>query len=184
MNSGLIATRYATALFSFAGEKKDREMVYANAKAIQLIYAENKNFRSAMENPVLAKKEKRELIIAAVGKEAAPSFLALLDILLKNNREAFLQPVVLRYIDLYREEKNIHYGKLITAQEVDKTTEKKLVGMVEQATGGTIELEKVIDSTILGGFLFEVDQKRWDASIKGQLNRIRKEYIEKNLKTV
>jgi len=56
--------------------------------------------------------------------------------------------------------------------------------MVENTTGGTIEMEKVIDPEIIGGFMFEVDFVRWDASISGQLRRIKKEYIEKNNKIV
>ena len=46
------------------------------------------------------------------------------------------------------------------------------------------EMEKLVDPEILGGFLFEVDFVRWDASVSGQLRRIRQEYIEKNKKTV
>jgi len=59
-----------------------------------------------------------------------------------------------------------------------------LMAMVENTTGGTIEMEKILDPEILGGFMFEVDFVRWDASISGQLRRIKKEYIEKNNKIV
>ena len=62
--------------------------------------------------------------------------------------------------------------------------EAKLMKLVESTTGGTIEMEKIIDPEILGGFMFEVDFVRWDASVSGQLRRIRSEYIEKNKKTV
>jgi F-type H+-transporting ATPase subunit delta len=67
---------------------------------------------------------------------------------------------------------------------VNAATEKRLMSMVENTTGGTVEMEKIIDPEILGGFLFEVDFVRWDASVSGQLRRIRQEYIEKNKKTV
>jgi F-type H+-transporting ATPase subunit delta len=95
-----------------------------------------------------------------------------------------LLSVALKYIDLFRKQKNIHYGKLTTATPVNTATEKKLMAMIENTTGGTIEMEKIIDPEILGGFMFEVDFVRWDASISGQLRRIKKEYIEKNNKIV
>jgi F-type H+-transporting ATPase subunit delta len=184
MNSGLIATRYATALFSFANENNNSDRIYEEAKTLRNVYFQVKQFRIVIENPVLPKSEKRKLILSAVGGKVSTSLQQFIDLLLNNNRETFLQSIVLKYIDLYRKDKNIHYGKLTTAFEIDKLIEKKLIAMVEKETGGTVEMEKVIDASILGGFLFEVDFKRWDASIKGQLNFIRKEYIEKNLKSV
>ena len=79
---------------------------------------------------------------------------------------------------------NIYYGKLTTASPVNATVEKRLKAMVENTTGGTIEMEKVVDKDILGGFMFEVNFVRWDASISGQLRRIKKDYIERNKKIV
>jgi len=105
-------------------------------------------------------------------------------LLLENNRENHLLSIALKYIDLFRKQKNIHYGKLTTASPINAITEKNLIAMVENTTGGTIEMEKVIDPEIIGGFMFEVDFVRWDASISGQLRRIKKEYIEKNNKIV
>ena len=91
---------------------------------------------------------------------------------------------MLKFIDLYRKHKNIRYGKLTTASEVDKATEERLISLVTDKVGGTLELEKVVDSAILGGFMLEVEDVRWDASLSGQLTRIRNEYIERNRRIV
>ena len=104
--------------------------------------------------------------------------------LLKNKREAQIQNIMLKYIDFYREQKNIRYGKLTTAVEVDQAAENRLMKLVADRFGGTLELEKVVDPEILGGFKLEVDNMRWDASIAGQLQNIRNEYIERNRKIV
>ena len=91
---------------------------------------------------------------------------------------------MLKYIDLYRKQKNIHSGKLTTATNVESVTEKRLISMIEKQTGGTVEIEKIIDPSILGGFLFEVDFVRMDASLAGQLQRIKNEYLEKNQRSM
>jgi len=184
MNTGLIPVRYATAFLEFATVSNEQDRVYTEAKAIAQSFFQFSALRTVLDNPVLAKAEKRKIIIMAAGGKVSKSVEKFLDLLLENNREVHLQSIALKYIDLYRKQKNIHYGKLTTAASVDPLTEKKLMKLVESHTGGTIEMEKIIDSGILGGFMFEVDFVRWDASISGQLRRIRKEYIEKNNKTV
>lgn len=184
MNSGLIPARYAKALLEFATVNKEQDKVYNEAKAITNSYSQLSELRVVLDNPVLANAEKRKIIQMAAGGKISSSLERFMDLILENNREKYLHEVALKVIDLYRKQKDIHYGKLTTASEVDAAIEKRLMTLVAETTGGTIEMEKVIDPEILGGFLFEVDFVRWDASVSGQLRRIRKEYIEKNNKTV
>lgn len=184
MNTGLIPARYATALLDFANASNEQDRVYTETKAITQSYFKFSELRTVLDNPVLATAEKRKIILLAAGGNASKPFERFLDLILENNREKHLHEIVLKFIDLYRKQKNIHYGKLTTATAVNALTEKRLMAMVENTTGGTIEMEKIIDPEILGGFLFEVDFVRWDASVSGQLRRIRQEYIEKNKKTV
>jgi F-type H+-transporting ATPase subunit delta len=184
MNTGLIPARYATALLDFANTSNEQDRVYAEAKAITQSYFQFSQLRTVLDNPVLANAEKRKIIHMAAGGKISKSLERFMDLVLENNREKFLHEIALKLIDLYRKQMNIHYGKLTTASQVNAATEKRLMTLVESTTGGTIEMEKVVDPEILGGFLFEVDFVRWDASISGQLRRIKKEYIEKNNKTV
>jgi F-type H+-transporting ATPase subunit delta len=184
MNTGLIPVRYATALLDFANVSDMQDRVYTEAKAVSQSYYKFSELRTVLDNPVLAKTEKRKIMILAAGNKVSKPFEKFIDLLLENNREKHLQSIALKYIDLFRMQKNIHYGKLTTASPVNIETEKRLMAMVENTTGGTIEMEKILDPEILGGFMFEVDFVRWDASISGQLRRIKKEYIEKNNKIV
>jgi len=184
MNTGLIPVRYATALLDFANANVLQDQVYTEAKAVTKSYFQFSELRTVLDNPVLAKKEKRKIIILAAGGNVSKPFEKFLDLLLENNRENHLHSIALKYIDLFRKQKNIHFGRLTTASPINAATEKRLMTMIENTTGGTIEMEKLIDPEILGGFMFEVDFVRWDASISGQLRRIKKEYIEKNNKIV
>jgi len=184
MNTGLIPVRYATALLDFANVSVLQDRVYIETKTLTKSYFQFSELRTVLDNPVLIKAEKRKIIILAAGGSVSKPFEKFIDLLLDNNRESHLFSISLKYIDLFRKQKNIHYGKLTTASPINEATEKKLIAMVENTTGGTIEMEKIIDPEIIGGFMFEVDFVRWDASISGELRRIKKEYIEKNNKTV
>lgn len=184
MNTGLIPARYATALLDFAGNANMQEQIYNEAKTLKYNFANQAQLRTVLDNPVLSNVEKRKIIITAAGVTISKPFERFLDLVLENNREAYLLQIALKYIDLYRKKNSIYYGKLTTASIVNAETEKKLMKLIEKKTGGTIEMEKVVDPEIIGGFLFEVDFVRWDASVSGQLRRIRNEYIVKNKKSI
>jgi len=184
MNAGLISVRYATALFEFAEDKNVLGQVYGEAKMLTLMFSQMGELRLVLENPVLAFDEKRQLILNAAGGTTSSVFSEFTELLLKNKRESQVQNIMLKFIDLYRSKKGIHYGKLTTAYEVGKTTEKKLIKLVTDHIGGTLELEKNVEPKILAGFKLEIDDVRWDASISGQLSRIKNEFIDRNRRIV
>lgn len=180
MNLGLISTRYATALIAFSSESEMSHYVYEEAKVINKAFLKFKELRSVLNNPVLAVSEKKKIIVSVAGGSLSKPLDAFIDLLLRNKRESKLQNILLKSMDMYRLQNNIHAGKLTTASEIDTLTEKRLIEMVQKEVGGTVEIEKHIDVSILGGFMLEVDFKRWDASLLSQLTTIRKEYIEVN----
>jgi F-type H+-transporting ATPase subunit delta len=180
MNDGLLANRYATALLDYADQSDSSDRVYTETKTVVKSYSQFADLKRVLDNPFLLKSEKKKIVLMAAGGNVSKPFERFIDLVFVNNREEHLQSITLKYIDLYRKQKNIHSGRLITAAAVDSPIEKRLMSAIEKETGGTIELEKIVDPSILGGFLFEVDFVRWDASLSGQLKRIKEEYIEQN----
>lgn len=180
MNNGLIAVRYATALLGYANKDKSDDSVYLQMKNIARSYLQFDELRLTLDNPVLANLAKKKIIYLAAGGDVTESTKRFFDLLLDNKREIHLHAIALKYIELYRQQKNIHYGKLTTASLIDTNIEKRLISLMEKQTGGLVELDKTVDASILGGFMLEVDFIRWDASLSGQLQRIKNEYIEKN----
>ena len=184
MNTGIISVRYATALLDFAKEKNSVAKVYSDAKMLTLMFSKMSELRLVLENPVIPVDEKKQLIFNTAGGAPSDIFKNFIALLLQNKRENQVQEIMLKFIDLYREQKNIRYGKLTTAFAVDEATENKLLRLVTNKVGGTLELEKAVDPDILGGFVLVVDDVRWDASLSGQLRQIKNEYIERNRRIV
>ena len=184
MNKGLISVRYATALFQFAKDKNVGEEVYEQSKFLTSVFAQLKNLPATLSNPMIPKDQKRRLLLTASGEMTSDVFEKLIDLLLKNDREDCLQSIMLEYQEQYRKSKNILHGKLITAVEIDDATTKLLIASIEHKIEGTLDLEKIVNPKVLGGFILEVDFTRWDASLSGQLNSIKKQYIERNRRIV
>lgn len=175
MNTGMIPARYATALLSFAAESKQEDVIYEKAKLIVRNFSEQPKLRTALDNPVLGSGKKKELILAASGNVADTVFDKFIDLVVSKKRENFLQTIMLKFIDLYRLKNNIYSGKLISAGIIDESTEKKLISVIEGRKNGKLEIEKSVDADLIGGFILEVENTRWDASIKRQLQTIKNE---------
>lgn len=184
MNAGLISVRYAKALLQFAQNEHVEDEIYEQAKFLINVFSNIKNLHTTLDSPLVPKAKKREILITACGNGVSKTFEKFIDLLLSNDREGYLRYIMLQYEDLYRVSKNILHGKLITAVEIDDATKDHLVQSIEQKVKGKLELEKIVDPTILGGFILELDYVRWNASLSRQLNDIKKQYIERNRRIV
>lgn len=172
MDIGVISVRYARALLKAAAGAGQEDKVYHEMQTLTKSFIEVSGLRFTIDNPMLSKDKKKELISTACGgsvSEIVASFIALV---LKGDRENVLQFIANSYITLYRQHKNIIRGKLTTAVPVSDATEQKMRSMVERRAKGTVEFETEVNPDIIGGFVLEYDTYRLDASVHSRLRGI------------
>ena len=61
---------------------------------------------------------------------------------------------------------------------------EKIESLLSERTGSHVVLDHKTDPSIIGGFVFEMDGYRLDASASGRLDRLRKELVEENSRLV
>ena len=172
MDIGVISMRYARALLKSATDQKLEDAVYQEMMTVAKSYLDVPALRHTIDNPMLSKDQKEALLIVAAGEKPCQLTKAFIALVLKEDRENVMQFMANSYITLYRKQKNVIRGKLITAARVSAQTEQKMRQMVESKTNGTVEFETEVNPNIIGGFILEYDTFRMDASVKSKLNNI------------
>ena len=172
MDIGVISVRYARALLKSATDQKLEDAVYQEMQLLAKSYIEVPQLRQTIDNPMLSKDKKEALLLTAVGGEPTPLTRAFIALVLKEDREPVMQFIANSYVTLYRQQKNVIRGRLITAARVSAATEQKMRQMVESKTNGTVEFETEVNPDLIGGFILEYDTYRMDASVKSKLNNI------------
>ena len=172
MDIGVISMRYARALLKSATDQKQEDAVYQEMMTVAKSYLDVPALRHTIDNPMLSKDQKEALLIVAAGEKPCQLTKAFIALVLKEDRENVMQFMANSYITLYRKQKNVIRGKLITAARVSAQTEQKMRQMVESKTNGTLEFETEVNPDIIGGFILEYDTFRMDASVKSKLNNI------------
>ena len=172
MDIGVISVRYARALLKSATDAKIEDAVYAEMQQLAKSYVEVPQLRFTIDNPMLSKDKKEALLLTAAGQKPSALTKAFIQLVLKEDRESVMQFIANSYVTLYRQQKNVIRGRLITAAAVSPATEQKMRQMVESKTNGIVEFETEVNPEIIGGFILEYDTYRMDASVKSKLNSI------------
>lgn len=177
MNYSLISFRYAKALFSLASDKKAIDAVKNDMQTIILTGQEVQSFADFLGNPTLKPSLKESTLEKLFAKEFHESTLALVKLLVKNKREAYLIDIARRYIDFYKEAKGIKSVNLISVKPLPEKLKKSVVELVKKAFKCEVDLTEKQDEKILGGFVLRVQDLQYDASVANRLKTMRKDLL-------
>lgn len=214
MNTGIIATRYATALLKLVEETGSGETVAAQVQAIEKALDEVPDFRRAVVDPAVAPAKKLALFEAALSSLAAepvegtsrpnqslrqtrrpveatslaPELRKFLELLIRNGRIGDVRLTFTTFIIEYYRSRHIKRARLVVADSallnLGSTLESRLRDLIEKQTGCRLILETEVNPSLIGGFVFEVEDTVLDASVSRQLDIIRRQFMEKNRRIV
>lgn len=199
MNTGIIATRYATALLKLVEETGSGELVAAQVQVIEKALDEVPDFRRAVDDPAVAAVQKISLFEAALKDSMAQELHKFLELLIRNGRIGDVRLVLTTFVTEYYRSRHIKRARLVVAdpalldpvpvegslrQAQRPALESRLRDLVEKQTGCKLILKTEVNPSLIGGFVFEVEGTVLDASVSRQLDFIRRQFIEKNRRIV
>ena len=180
MKEALLAHRYAKALFELALEKDKLEEIRHDMQLVYEVSSESMDFRPMLRSPVI-RPDKKVAIVDAVFKDKTDRItLDYFRLLARNRREYFMDHISLQFMEIYKKHFNITTVYLKTAIPVSEDLRKQILRRLEKFTGGTIDLVEKIDDKLIGGFVVNIDDQQYDASLSRQISRLKKEF-DKNL---
>lgn len=233
MNTGIIATRYATALLKLVEETGSGELVAAQVQVIEKALDEVPDFRRAVDDPAVAAVQKISLFESSLKDSMAQELHKFLELLIRNGRIGDVRLVLTTFVTEYYRSRHIKRARLVVADpallssssvsgsdspvagsdspvagsdssvagsvrgtvirqtrlpEGDSrrpgSLESRLRELIGKETGCELLLETKVDPSLIGGFVFEVEDTVLDASVSRQLDFIRRQFIEKNRRIV
>ncbi|PLX05662.1 MAG: ATP synthase F1 subunit delta [Marinilabiliales bacterium] len=180
MRVTLLAKRYAQALFELALEKKILEEVSKDMILVEEVINSSKELRLLLNNPVIDAHKKTavmEKIFKGNIEELSLKFILLIA---RKGREKYIPYISKAFNGIYKDYKNIVDVTFTTAYKSDKSVKDGVLKVLEKVTEKNVELQELIDEDIIGGYIFNLEDYQYDASVKTELKRMKKEF-SKNL---
>ncbi len=165
---------YARALLEAAKEHGRLEDVRTELADFVQASRDVPELRALLENPELDRTVKRAALEELLGDadELVRNFLLLL---VEKGRAGELEDVAREFEALVAIEERRLELELTTAVELSDEEARELVSEIEHASGRRIEARRNVDPALIGGLVLQVGSFRVDASVRGRLERLRRE---------
>ena len=176
MSGTRAAIRYAKAILSVAEGNNTSAKIHEEMNQIARAISSNSELNEVLKSPVVKLSEKTavlEKIFATSSKEVKSLFTTLA----QNKRVDLLENIALHYNRLYDQLNNKEQATVTTAVPMTEALEKKVLTKLKTLSSKEVTLTKIVDETILGGFILRDGDKQYNASVSNQLNEIRNKFI-------
>ncbi|MFT4838128.1 MAG: F-type H+-transporting ATPase subunit delta [Nonlabens sp.] len=169
------ASRYAKAILSLAIDENKAVVVNEDMKSILVTVSKNKELRDFLSSPLVKPDQKRDGL-RQVFKDANDVTMKTFDLLVANKRTDILLDVATSFIVLFEEMNKREIATVTTAVEITADLEKKVLAKAQELAGKEVTLEKVIDPSILGGFILRVGDREINASVQNKIGELKRTF--------
>lgn len=171
-----VARRYAKALVEVLPDEKVEKVL---GELRTLVGFLDEKALKYLKSPIVPVEKKRNLLNLVLEKvQISDELSRVLQLMAEKDRLGLLKEFYSEFENLANEKLGIVKAEIISATELDDETLKKIEKKIEELFGRKPEVSVKVDSSLIGGFIVKVSDKVIDASIKTQLENLKKLMVD------
>lgn len=167
------ARRYAAALFQTALQQNLVESVAADLVLVSDLLNASAELADAMQEPTVPASTKKRVLDSLLSGQIHTLTLDFLKLLIDKQRFQALAAVQRFYRELHDAHRNVVSAQVRSAFPLTEDELARLAEAVGRAQGCRVELEPVVDPSLIGGLVVRVKDTVLDGSVAGQLELLR-----------
>ena len=135
--------------------------------------------RAVLRNPQLAPETKADIVVEIIG-EADPRLRNFLRLVGEKGRIGESADIARELDRLMAVEEGRLDVELTTAYELSESDAQGILKQIQEASGREVEATRKVDPNLIGGFVLQAGSMRVDASVRGRIERLRRELVTRS----
>ncbi len=173
----VLARRYSLALYQCAADGKEERKI---GEELARVAGKLSGKMAAYNHPRITAKDKKSRLRKELGSSCSNRTLRFLDLLIEKKRFTLLPHAAQVYASLCDEGEGIIHAKVRAARELSDAERKSLIKRLGARLDKKIVLNVKVEPDLLAGVVVRVGDWVFDASLQGELVRMRGRLAARN----
>ncbi|HSK92723.1 MAG TPA: ATP synthase F1 subunit delta [Candidatus Angelobacter sp.] len=165
------ARRYAEAAFEIGRADRTLDAWERDLDRLRSVLADEE-LRSLAEHPAVPYADKERVLRRVVG-DVSDEAMNLVLLMIRRGRPGAIDRMVDRFGELVRRERGIALAEVRTALPLDDEQREAIVARLRELTDSKIEINEIVDASLIGGISVRIGDRLYDASVRTRLERLR-----------
>ena len=170
-----VAKPYARALYEAAVEQSALPSVTADVEKLHELIEQTEELAEFINTPLLAPQFKSDTFQQLFNDVLHPLTINFFKLLALKQRERFLVAIMDAFSVIVDEAAGRIVAQVTTAVPITETQEQHLIQQLNTYSGKQVRLDTETDEQIQGGFVVQLGDTVFDASITTQLQRLKQQ---------
>jgi F-type H+-transporting ATPase subunit delta len=170
---------YARALFEAAKEQGRLKKVAEELGDFAAAVRDVPELRAVLRNPELDPETKSGIVAEIIG-DADPLLGNFLRLVAEKGRSGEIADIARELDRLMAAEEGRLDVELTTAYELSEPDAAAILKQIQEASGRKVEATRKVDPNLIGGFVLQAGSMRVDASVRGRIERLRRELVTRS----
>jgi F-type H+-transporting ATPase subunit delta len=177
----IVAKRYAKALFEAAADQKIVAEVEKELKLIVGLIEEMPDFKKFLEHPNIDNSNKVKLLTDTLKEQVSDIVFNTVKLIITRGRESILPSLSQYYVSIANEALGKADAIVYSPYELSTKESQEIAEQFGKLTGKKIDIQNVVDESILGGLRVRIGDRLYDGSLSGKLASLEKSLTQKAL---
>ncbi len=172
-----IVTRYARALLQLANKQQKAEPIRQELNGLGEVLKASSAFSALIGDPAVSEATRASLLQRTFNGRVSPVMSNFLGLLNSKGRLGLLPDIIKAYGDLLEDQLGNVEVDVTVAQKLSPEQLEQVRQRVSKAIGRNAVIHEYVDEAIIGGLVLRVQDKLIDASVRYQLESMRKQLL-------
>ena len=170
-----VAKPYARALYEAAVEQNALAPITADIETLRELIEQSEEFTQFISSPLLSPQFKSDTFQQLFADGMHPLTINFFKLLTLKQRERYLVAIMDVFSTIADEAAGRIVAKVTTAVPITQNQEQRLIQQLSAYSGKQVRLETETDEQIQGGFIVQLGDTVFDASVITQLQRLKRQ---------
>jgi len=177
MSENKAASRYAKSIIDLSIETKSLEEVKSDMALVSKVIGENSQLEAILNNPIVPIDKKAGILSDLFLDKVHPITSSFMKLMVNKGRSSILYSASKQVVTQYNELKGIVTAEVTSATALTASSRAEIIDIVKREIGANeVIIKEKVNDDLIGGFILKVEDKQFDASIAGGLNKLKKEF--------
>lgn len=168
-----IAKEYAQALFALGEESGTTRALGDALQRASVLLKQYPDYMELLASPAVHKDQRAQLVDEAFSGSYPEYVVSFLQLLCRRGRIRSLDSCIDAYEELYRASRRAVAARITSAVELTEAEKTSLMQHLHKTYGYQMLPEYVVDASILGGLIVEMNGRVIDGSLRRRLREIK-----------
>jgi F-type H+-transporting ATPase subunit delta len=171
-----LSERYAKALYQLASESNSESKVLKDVQIIFEAFSSSRELASVFLNPVVHSDKKVKISESLFKNKISDLSLSFIRLIIQKKRTLALMDICKSYEIVYKKNKYIKDVYITSSYSLEGPEKEILEKNLKSKISGIPLFHYSVNTNIIGGFIINFDGVQLDMSIRGMLNKLKKNF--------